>query len=188
MQSYTLYNTKGEPFDPVAGNFVPAPAPPAVVETGTFIQGQSKELSFNLTAPNGQAVEFTTTVSGSPAKNDSFTIAFNRDGQSDNRNALKLQDLQNAQTVGVTGGKGASFTTAYGSLVQQVGAKTAQAKADNGATEAILTQASATRESLSGVNLDEEAANLIKFQQYYTASSQIIKAAQETFNTLLSAL
>ncbi|MNJ71261.1 Flagellar hook-associated protein 1 [compost metagenome] len=69
-----------------------------------------------------------------------------------------------------------------------MGAKTAQAKADNGATEAILTQASATRESLSGVNLDEEAANLIKFQQYYTASSQIIKAAQETFNTLLSAL
>ncbi|WP_027589433.1 flagellar hook-associated protein FlgK [Pseudomonas sp. RL] len=170
-QSYTLYSATGT----------------AIGAPGTFIPGQSKELSFTLgTAPN--TVEFTTTASGSPAKGDSFTIAFNRDGQSDNRNALKLQDLQNAQTVGVTGGKGASFTTAYGSLVQQVGAKTAQAKADNGATEAILTQASATRESLSGVNLDEEAANLIKFQQYYTASSQIIKAAQETFNTLLSAL
>lgn len=173
VQSYKLYDAKGAEITAAAGTFVP---------------GQSRDLSFSLTAANGQTVEFTTTASGSPAKGDSFTIAFNRDGQSDNRNALKLQDLQNAQTVGVTGGKGTSFTTAYGSLVQQVGAKTAQAKADNGATEAILTQASATRESLSGVNLDEEAANLIKFQQYYTASSQIIKAAQETFNTLLSAL
>ncbi|KHO65412.1 flagellar hook-associated protein FlgK [Pseudomonas flexibilis] len=172
VQSYKLYDAAGGEIVGAGGNFIP---------------GHSKELSFTLgTAPN--TVEFTTTASGSPAKGDSFTIAFNRDGQSDNRNALKLQDLQNAQTVGVTGGKGTSFTTAYGSLVQQVGAKTAQAKADNGATEAILTQASATRESLSGVNLDEEAANLIKFQQYYTASSQIIKAAQETFNTLLSAL
>lgn len=182
VQSYTLYDVKGNALD-ANGAII---TPPAV--TGSFVPGQSKELSFSLTAPNGQSVEFTTSASGSPAKGDSFTIAFNRDGQSDNRNALKLQDLQNAQTVGVTGGKGTSFTTAYGSLVQQVGAKTAQAKADNGATEAILTQASATRESLSGVNLDEEAANLIKFQQYYTASSQIIKAAQETFNTLLSAL
>ena len=170
-QSYTLYSATGT----------------AIGAPGTFIPGQSQELAFTLgTAPN--TVEFTTTASGSPASGDSFTIAFNRDGQSDNRNALKLQDLQNAQTVGITGGKGASFTGAYGSLVQQVGAKTAQAKADNGATEAILTQASATRESLSGVNLDEEAANLIRFQQYYTASSQIIKAAQDTFNTLLSAL
>lgn len=174
-QSYTLHDAQGNQLG----------------AAGTFIQGQSKELSFSRTigtAPNDHTIAFTTTVSGSPAKNDSFTIAFNRDGQSDNRNALKLQDLQSTQTVGVTNGKGASFTTAYGSLVQQVGAKTAQAKADNGATEAILTQANATRESLSGVNLDEEAANLIKFQQYYNASSQIIKAAQETFNTLLSAL
>ena len=152
--------------------------------SGTVVPGQSQTLKPSLAG----GVEFSITVSGTPKHNDSFTIAFNRDGQSDNRNALKLQDLQNTQTVGVTNGKGASFTTAYGSLVQQVGAKTAQAKADNGATEAILTQANATRESLSGVNLDEEAANLIKFQQYYNASSQIIKAAQETFNTLLSAL
>ena len=179
VQSYTLHDVKGDPVLDADGD-------PLI---GTFAPGQSKELSFSF-PKDGQTVAFTTTFSGSPAKGDNFTIAFNRDGQSDNRNALKLQDLQSKATVGVDAstGKGASFTTAYGSLVSQVGAKTAQAQADNGATEAILTQATATRESLSGVNLDEEAANLIKFQQYYTASSQIIKAAQETFNTLLSAL
>jgi len=172
VQSYKLYDVTGAEIAGAGGSIIP---------------GQSKELPFNLTV-NGEAVEFSTTISGSPANGDTFTIAFNRDGQADNRNALALQGLQDKETVGVSGGKGASFTTAYGSLVQQVGGKTAQAIADNGATGAILTQATATRESLSGVNLDEEAANLIKFQQYYTASSQIIKAAQETFNTLLSAL
>ena len=42
--------------------------------------------------------------------------------------------------------------------------------------------------ALSGVNLDEETGNLVKYQQYYTASSQIIKAAQETFATLINSL
>ncbi len=185
VQSYTLYDTKGDPIDGSAGTFTP---------------GQAQQLTFSLPVrdsagvpvvdPEGnpQVVTFATSVSGTPGNRDSFTVAFNRDGQSDNRNILALQGLQDKATVGVREGKGASFNTAYGSLVQQVGSKTAQAQADNGATSAILTQAVATRESLSGVNLDEEAANLIKFQQYYTASSQIIKAAQETFNTLLSAL
>ena len=170
VQSYTLYDAKG-----------------AEISSSDFVPGQSRELTFELTV-DGQSIAFSTSVSGTPGNRDSFTIAFNRDGQSDNRNILALQGLQDKATVGVREGKGASFNTAYGSLVQQVGSKTAQAQADNGATSAILTQAVATRESLSGVNLDEEAANLIKFQQYYTASSQIIKAAQETFNTLLSAL
>lgn len=173
MQDYKLYDVNGAEVTAAAGTYIP---------------GQSKELPLAVTVA-GITVEFSATVSGSPANNDSFTISFNRDGQSDNRNALKLQDLQSKATVDVdAAGKGSSFTTAYGSLISEVGAKTAQAQADNGATEAILTQATATRESLSGVNLDEEATNLIKFQQYYTASSQIIKAAQETFNTLLSAL
>jgi flagellar hook-associated protein 1 FlgK len=81
-----------------------------------------------------------------------------------------------------------SFTGAYASLVERVGAKTSQASVDTTATGAVLTQAKANRDSVSGVNLDDEAAALIKFQQYYTASSQIIKTAQETFSTLINAL
>ena len=51
-----------------------------------------------------------------------------------------------------------------------------------------MTNAKGARDSLSGVDLDEETGNLVKFQQYYTASSQIIKAAQETFTTLINSL
>lgn len=180
-KSYTWYDAAGNPV-------------PHASATGTIVPGQSNELTLKIpsTDVNGDpiTIDLSLTVDGTPAANDNFTVSFNSRGQSDNRNALALQDLQSKATVAVdpATGRGSSFTTAYGSLISQVGAKTAQAKSDNGATEAILTQATATRESLSGVNLDEEAANLIKFQQYYTASSQIIKAAQETFNTLLSAL
>ena len=102
---------------------------------------------------------------------------------------LSLLELQKAQTVDVgSATKGVSLTDAYGKLVESVGAKTKQAQMDSSATTAILTQAKASRDSLSGVQLDEEAGNLVKYQQYYTASSQIVKAAQDMFNTLISAL
>ena len=84
--------------------------------------------------------------------------------------------------------KGISITDAYGKLVESVGAQAKQGQMDTQATGVILTQAAGARDSLSGVQLDEEASNLIKYQQYYTASSQIIKAAQDIFSTLINAL
>jgi len=73
-------------------------------------------------------------------------------------------------------------------LVSQVGAKASQSGVDVSATGALLAANKAARNSVSGVNLDDEAGDMIKFQQYYTASSQIIKAAQETFTTLINSL
>ncbi|WP_311197415.1 flagellar basal body rod C-terminal domain-containing protein, partial [Pseudomonas protegens] len=73
-------------------------------------------------------------------------------------------------------------------LIENVGAKASQAKLDTAANGSILANAKGARDSLSGVNLDDETGNLVKFQQYYTASSQIIKAAQETFSTLINSL
>jgi len=84
--------------------------------------------------------------------------------------------------------KGISLTDAYGKLVTNVGTKAAQGKSDSDATTAILTNAKGARDSVSGVDLDEETGNLVKYQQYYTASSQIIKAAQEIFSTLINSL
>lgn len=183
-QAYTLYNAKGDS-----------------IGTGTIVPGQDNKLSINVPMVdaegepindadgNQQTFTFETTVSGSPASGDSISVAFNADGKTDNRNATALLDLQTKATVGVSNGNtGASLTNAYASLVSSVGAKAAQATVDSSATDAILTQAKANRDSVSGVSLDEEAANLIKFQQYYTASSQIIKSAQEIFTTLLNAL
>lgn len=110
-------------------------------------------------------------------------MAFNADSDSDNRNALALLDLQTASTIGKH-----SITSTYSQLIETVGAKASQAALDASATSTILSQATANRESVSGVNLDEEAANLIKFQQYYTAAAQVIKAAQQMFDTIINTL
>lgn len=174
-QSYKVYGANGTEIASAAGSIVP---------------GQSNDLNINIAyGTSGASFTFATSITGSPAANDSYTVSYNDDGKTDNRNALKLLDLQTKATVEAAGGStGISFTNAYGKLVEQVGAKAAQATVDSTATGAILKEAKASRDSVSGVNLDEEAANLVKYQQYYTASSQIIKTAQDMFSTLINSL
>lgn len=168
---------------------------------GSIIPGQKNELTINVRMrdANGAPVldgsgqpktfAFNTAVSGAPAEGDSFDVKFNALGKSDNRNANAMLELQNKPTVGMTGGNsGFSITSSYSRLVEQVGGQAAKARVDDSANNAILTGAKAARNSVSGVNLEDEASDLLKFQQYYTASSQIIKAAQETFSTLINSL
>jgi flagellar hook-associated protein 1 FlgK len=181
-------------YDEAAGNFtLPAgasltrinadgtPATPA-----TFQAGQTN--SYELQLADGSSLRLT--LSGRPQQGDSFAVAFNANGVSDNRNALKLADLQAKATIGVDpaspGSTGTTFSDGYGDLIERVGTLTAQARLDGEATTAILKQASDNRDALSGVNLDEEAANLIKFEQYYNASAQIIQVARSLFDTLIS--
>ncbi len=176
-----------------SGLTLPTPAPAGLVlSPSTVTAGQTNTLNLTLTtgtAPNEQQYSFEFTLSGRPAAGDTFTFNYNQSGVSDNRNALKLVDLQSKQTVGVTAGiagSGFSFTDGYGELVDRVGTLTAQARMDSEATGAILKQATDNRDSLSAVNLDEEAANLIKFEQYYNASAQIIQVSRSLFDTLIS--
>ncbi|MDN4545026.1 flagellar hook-associated protein FlgK [Pseudomonas sp. C32] len=163
------------------------------IGTGNIVPGQNNDLSIAVpyTDAGGNAKTFNVgmTVSGSPASGDSFNIAMTEAGSTDNRNAQSLLGLQTKATVGATAtSPGVSFTEAYGGLVSSVGSQTKQAQLDGTATDTILTGARNARDSLSGVDLDEEAGNLTKYQQYYTASSQIIKTAQEIFSTLINAL
>ncbi len=163
--------------------------PPTVSfsSTAAFTPGQRNSLILE-----GAGYQFEFSLSGTPKDGDKFTMGFNQSGVSDNRNALKLVDLQSKQTVGVSLGadgkviSGVSFTDGYGELVERVGTLTAQARMDSEATGSILKQATDNRDSLSAVNLDEEAANLIKFEQYYNASAQIIQVARSLFDTLIS--
>lgn len=174
-----------------AGGFTDASGNPiaglTLVGGGTFQPGQKN--TYELDLGGGNTVTFS--VSGRPESGDTFTVGLNTSGVSDNRNALKLVDLQNKQTVGldpsVTGSTGLNFTDGYGDLVERVGTLTAQARQDSEATTSILKQATDNRDSLSGVNLDEEAANLIKFEQYYNASAQVIQVARSLFDTLIGA-
>jgi flagellar hook-associated protein 1 FlgK len=104
---------------------------------------------------------------------------------SDNRNALQLAELENKSSM--LGGS-ASFSNAYGKIVSGVGTLTQAAGIISSAQETLLNQAKASRESLAGVNLDEEAASLIKFQQAYQASAQSISVAKSLFDTLIGAV
>jgi flagellar hook-associated protein 1 FlgK len=104
---------------------------------------------------------------------------------SDNRNALQLAELRNKTSLS---GGSASFGSSYSQIVSDVGALTQAAEYSSSAQEALLNQAKESREGLAGVNLDEEAANLIKFQQAYQASAQSISVARSLFDTLIGAV
>ncbi|MBG9989612.1 flagellar hook-associated protein FlgK [Pseudoalteromonas sp. NZS37] len=132
-------------------------------------------------------------IEGTPATGDTFTLEFNEGGFDDNRNGLKLADLQNGELVRlnvettVTADNHKTFNQAYSGLVSDIGVITGQAITSGAAFDALAQQSEAWYESLSGVNLDEEAANLLRFQQSYSASAQVLAAAQEIFDTLLNA-
>ncbi|AZE90518.1 flagellar hook-associated protein FlgK [Pseudomonas orientalis] len=167
------------------------------IGTGTIVPGQGNKITVDVPMrdANGallvpaKSFKFDTTIGGAPANGDSTTFSFNASGKSDNRNAQALLDLQTKATVGLAdAGGGVSLVTANSRLVSTVGAKAASANTDTSATGALLKANQDARNSVSQVNLDEEAGDMIKFQQYYTASSQIIKAAQETFSTLINSL
>ena len=104
---------------------------------------------------------------------------------SDNRNGLLLANLQNK--LNMLGGK-ASFNDVYGQIVSGVGTLTRAAELSSSAQQTLLNQAKGAQASVSGVNLDEEAANLIKFQQAYQASAQSIAVTKSLFDTLIGAI
>ncbi|EJO91427.1 flagellar hook-associated protein FlgK [Ectopseudomonas mendocina DLHK] len=164
-----------------------------VIDTGSIVPGQDNALTITVPA-NPPAIpaafDYQVTISGRPQAGDNFSVSFNTNGVSDNRNALNLVNLQNKSVIGVNPGAptttGSSFSDAYGDLVERVGTLTSQARVDGQATSAILKQATDNRDSISGVNLDEEAAKLIQFEQYYQASAQIIQVARNLFDTLIN--
>lgn len=164
-----------------------------VIDTGSIVPGQDNALTISVPA-NPPAVpaafDYQVTISGRPSGGDNFSVSFNTNGVSDNRNALNLVNLQNKAVIGVNPAApnttGSSFSDSYGDLVERVGTLTSQARVDGEATGAILKQATDNRDSVSGVNLDEEAAKLIQFEQYYQASAQIIQVARNLFDTLIN--
>ncbi|WP_049721824.1 flagellar hook-associated protein FlgK [Gilvimarinus polysaccharolyticus] len=161
-----------------AGNDLATPAPGPVYP---YTAGSSIYLEAPV-GPAGTAYEFT--IQGNPAPGDTFTISFNQDAVNDNRTALKMAALDSA----ITFSGGLSINEAYGQMVEQIGAKANLARMNTDAAQSVLEQTQSLRDSISGVNLDEEAANLIKFEQVYNANSQVISIARDLFDTLLNAV
>jgi flagellar hook-associated protein 1 FlgK len=128
-------------------------------------------------------------LQGVPKAGDSFTIGFNTDGVNDNRNGLLMADLQNVTDLQIDNsgsGETVSFHEAYANIVSDVGQKTASADIALQAADALKSSSEDWFLSVSGVSLDEEAANLIKYQQSYQAAARLLSTAQDLFNTILS--
>lgn len=124
-------------------------------------------------------------LTGTPAAGDSFSLARTPPRSSDNGNARVLGALDQQ---GVLDGGTRSLTLGLSQLTARVGTDARHADLSLEAQSAIHDQISAERESVSGVNLDEEAADMLRFQQAYQAAAQVISTADTMFQTLLSAV
>lgn len=131
-------------------------------------------------AANGWSVA----LNGAPKPGDSFSIGANTSGAGDNTNALALAGIADR---GVLDGGASTLSNAYAQLVSRVGVDAQQAQSGLAAQNTLLKQSIAAQQNVSGVNLDEEAANLVKFQQSYQAAAQVISVASSLFDTLLAA-
>ena len=158
-------------------------------DTATFAYNPATQSGIQVdlttvTAAFTTPVELTITASGVPANGDVITIG-NSSAVGDNRNALALASLQ---TTKLLSAGTQTFGDAYGITVANVATRTNQAEIGQQIQQGLLNQTVARFEEKSGVNLDEEAANLLKFQQAYQAASQIITVSNTVFNTLLQAI
>ncbi len=165
-------------YDAVLQQFTVAGAAPAVLPYNPATDdGSTQTLTVG-------TMNISFTLTGVPQAGDQFVIDNNTNAVSDNRNALALGNLQTDKTL-INGT--ATYQTAYGQMVAKVGTQTHQAEVNMRATGTLLEQAESAFQQVSGVNLDEEAANLIKYQQAYQATAQVITTANTLFQTLLEA-
>lgn len=149
--------------------------------------------TFEINIPGQPRVSFQ--ISGTPQAGDVFTISPNLTppaviggaatnvGVSDSRNMVALGGLQSAKTL--LGGS-ASYQYAYSQIVSSIGAKAREVEVGAESQTALYNQAVTAQQSLSGVNIDEEASNLIRYQQAYQASARVIDVAGRLFDEILS--
>ena len=135
-------------------------------------------------APVGEPLHFgfSFAIDGVAQVGDEFTVGFNTNGTSDSRNGVALAALQSADTVGGN----SNYSESYSMIVEEIGSITSRAQINRDSSEVLLRNTESSVTSLSGVNLDEEAAALIKFELAYNANAQVIQVARSIFDTLIS--
>lgn len=168
-------------------NFTISPAVPAGGGTITHKDGTTTTIGAGVTVlpyTAGDTYEISGVsfqISGQPSDGDQFTIAANTNAASDNRNMLAMGNLQTAKTI-----NGTNFQGSYSQLVATIGNKTNEINVTNTAEKARLTAIQTQQQSESGVNQDEELAQMIRNQQQYQAAAKIIQAASDMINVLLT--
>jgi flagellar hook-associated protein 1 FlgK len=171
-------------YDGASGNLTGFPAGQAITMT---VNGTTTSYAAGAAVPfkDGASYTFggmTVGMTGAPGNGDTFTISHNT-GTGDTRNASLIGDLQSKNIL--DGGK-ATYQSAYANLVSTIGNKAREVQVNATAANAQLDAAQTAANNVSGVNLDEEAANLLKYQQAYQASGKVMQIASTIFDTLLS--
>lgn len=171
-------------YNGTSGNLTGFPAGQAVTMT---LNGKTTSYAAGADVPfkDGASYTFggmTVGMTGAPANGDTFTIAHNTGG-GDTRNASLIGDLQSKNIL--DNGK-ATYQSAYANMVSTIGNKAREVQVNAEAANAQLQAAQTAANNVSGVNLDEEAANLLKYQQAYQASGKVMQIADTIFDTLLS--
>lgn len=126
---------------------------------------------------------WTVQITGTPAAGDVFNITSNTNATGDNRNALLMAGLQ---TRNLMAGGTVSLQGAYSQLVGEVGAKSSEMAVTSLAQTNMVAQTVAAQQAVSGVNLDEEAANLIRYQKAYQAAAKAMQIAQTMFDAIMA--
>jgi len=201
--------TIGDKGTPPANNdtFTVAPSIPATATKLTFNTPANTLTGFPATAnvtvksgttsttyPAGTAVPYVNgatysysgvsfTMSGTPAKGDVYNVGPNTTGTGDNRNALLMQTIQ---TQNIMVGGTTTIQGAFAQFVSLIGNKTSEVQATSTSETSMLKNATNAQQSVSGVNLDEEASNLLKYQQSYQAAGKLMQIASQLFSTLLT--
>ena len=158
-------------------------APSLGTTASTFHGSPATGITYNSSTANPISVNgWTAEITGSPAAGDSFTVSANTGGTADNRNALRLGGLQIENTLN---GGTSSYQATYGQLVSQIGNKTRELEATSKAQSTMVTQILQDQQSMSGVNLDEEATSLMRYQQAYQASAKVLQLSNTLWQTLL---
>lgn len=154
-----------------------------IIETGIYYDA---DVGINLfPTPNGMNPGYNVQLSGKAKAGDTFVIEYNSDAVGSNINALELGALQ---TKGTLDNGTSNYNEVYSQLVSRVGSKTHELDVNREAQGVLYEQSKAQREVVSGVNLDEEAADLVRYQQAYQANAKVIAAASEMFDTLIGVL
>lgn len=165
---------------------------PALRNPAAIVFTSATEYTIDGVGPNtytaGQTITangWSFVLDGAPKQGDTFNIGPTPAGSSDNSNALLLAKVEDAKTFNAGT---VTLSGALGGLTTQVGAAARSAEYSLQAQQVITDQAQAARDSISGVNLDEEAADMLRLQQAYQAASQLISTADTMFQTILGAV
>ncbi|MFT6986851.1 MAG: flagellar hook-associated protein 1 FlgK [Psychromonas sp.] len=188
--TFDIVDKNGNPVTLPASSAPPAPPDSANNYTPAKVSGDT--LSGLTVTPNlltgkvtfdlaGIEVEM---YAGSPDVGDKFTLNFNETGVGDNRNIMEIAGLQSQK---IMNNNKATFQDVYSGMLSEIGAKTGNADVSMQSTYILKNQSTERIQSTSGVNMDEEAANLLQYQQYYSAAARVITVAGELFDTILQA-